>query len=66
MLEEKEISSFIKENFANSILEQAHQQKTEKNYRSFHVSIDLFDLIKNHPKVGGIIVGNYPHFVQIL
>jgi len=66
MLAEKELQSFIKTNFSNTILEQAHHQKTEKNYRSYHFTLDLFDIIKNHPKIAGIIIGKYPYLIQTI
>jgi hypothetical protein len=66
MLAEKDLQSFIKNSFSNTILEQAHHQKTEKNYRSYHFTIDLFDVIKNQPKIAGVIIGNYPNFIQTI
>lgn len=66
MLAEKELQNFIKDQYTASILEQAHHQRTQKNYRSFHVKVDLLDAIKNHSKIASIIIGNYPYFIQAL
>ena len=66
MQTQKELQAYIKNYFASSIQDQARHQKTDKNYRSFHVTLDLLNTIQNHPQIAAVIVTNYPHFVQVL